>query len=61
MRSEHIRLLEFLGIAETRVKLAHSSIKQNDTDLRKLIENFQEVEKALEGSEYLAELYDCEN
>ena len=60
-RSEHIRLLEFLGVAATQVRLAHSSIKQNDSDLRSLIENFQELELNLEGSEYLAELHDCEN
>jgi len=60
-RSEHIRLLEFLGVAATQVRLAHSSIKQNDSDLHSLIENYQELELALEGSEYLAELYDCEN
>jgi LPS sulfotransferase NodH len=58
-RSEHVRLLDFLGVKATQVKLVHSSIKQNDNDLSTLIENFQELELALEGSEYLAELYDC--
>ncbi len=60
-RSEHVRLLEFLGVGATRARLTQASIKQNDTDLRTHIENFQELELALEGSEYLAELYDCEN
>lgn len=60
-RYEHIRLLEFLGVEATQARLKQSSIKQNDADLRTLIENFQELELALEGSEYLAELYDCEN
>jgi len=60
-RSEHIRLLEFLGLEAAQVRLAQSSIKQSSNDLRTLIENFQELELALEGSEYLEELYDCEN
>jgi LPS sulfotransferase NodH len=59
--SEHVRLLEFLGVGATRARLTQSSIKQNDTDLRTHIENFEELELALEGSEYLAELYACEN
>jgi len=58
---EHVRLLKFLGVKDWRVKLRQSSIKQSDTDLRTHIENFQELELALEGSEYLAELYDYEN
>ena len=57
---EHMRLLEFLGVGDTRARLAGSSIKQNDTDLRNHIDNFHELELALEGSEYLEELYDCE-
>jgi LPS sulfotransferase NodH len=60
-RSGHVRLLEFLGVDATQVRLAHSSIKQNDSDLRNLVENFDELEVALEGSGYLAELYDHEN
>lgn len=56
--SEHIRLLEFLGVESSRVKLAASSIKQNDTDLRALVANFGELEHALAGSEHLMELYD---
>jgi LPS sulfotransferase NodH len=59
--SEHVRLLEFLGVGATRAKLTQCSIKQNDTDLRTHIENFQELELALEGSGYLEELYDCKN
>jgi hypothetical protein len=59
--SEHVRLLEFLGMADTRARLTHSSIKQSDTDLRTHIENYHELERTLEGTEYLAELYDNEN
>jgi LPS sulfotransferase NodH len=58
--SEHVRLLEFLDAGTTGARLSQSSIKQNDTDLRTHIDNFQELELALAGSEYLAELYDCE-
>jgi LPS sulfotransferase NodH len=59
--SEHVRLLEFLGVASTDVQLMQSSIKQSDRNLRTHIENFQELERAFQGSEYLAELYDYEN
>jgi LPS sulfotransferase NodH len=59
--AEHVRLLGFLGVAATKARLTQSSIKQNDRNLRDLIENFQELELALEGSEYLAELYDRDN
>jgi len=58
---EHARLLKFLGVAATDTKLMQASIKQSDRDLRTHIENFQELELALDGSEYLMELYDNEN
>ena len=58
---EHVRLLEFLGIGATEVRLSQSSIKQSDRNLRTHIENFQELERAFEGSEHLAELYDYEH
>ncbi len=58
---EHVRLLEYLGVEATGVKLTQSSIKQNNKDLRTHIENFQELERAFRGSEHLAELYDYEN
>jgi len=54
-------VLEFLRVETTRMRLMEASIKQNNCDLRTLVENFQELERALEGSEYLAELYDCDN
>ncbi len=59
--SEHVRMLEFLGVGATGAGLVQSSVKQNDSDLRILVENFRELESALEGSEFLAELYDYEN
>ena len=58
---EHVRLLEFLGVEATGVKLTQSSIKQGGRDLRSHIDNFQELERAFRGSEHLAELYDDEN
>jgi LPS sulfotransferase NodH len=59
--SEHVRLLEFLGVEATDARLKQASVKQNDRDLRTHIENFQELEQAFKGSDYLAELYDYEN
>jgi len=59
--SEHIRVLEFLRVEATQMRLMQASVKQNNSDLRTLVENFQELEQALEGSEYLAELYDHGN
>jgi LPS sulfotransferase NodH len=56
--SEHVRLLMFLGARATHARLAQSSLKQSDTDLRSHIENFRELELALGDSEYLDELYD---
>ena len=58
---EHARLLEFLGVEATDTQLTQASVKQSDRDLRTHIENFQELELALDGSEYLTELYDNEN
>jgi LPS sulfotransferase NodH len=58
---EHARLLEFLDVEATGVQLTQSSIKQSDRDLRSHIHNFQELERAFQGSEHLAELYDDEN
>jgi LPS sulfotransferase NodH len=59
--SEHVRLLEFLGVEATDARLKQASVKQSDRDLRTHIENFQELERAFKGSDYLAELYDYEN
>jgi len=59
--SEHARMLEFLGVKATHARLVHASVKQNDSDLRTLVENYRELESALAGSEYLAELYDDES
>jgi hypothetical protein len=59
--TEHTRLLEFLGVGATGTRLTQASVKQSGRDLRTHIENFRELEAALEGSEYQAELYEYEN
>lgn len=59
--SEQARLLEFLGVEAPDTKLTQASVKQSNRDLRTHIKNFQELELALDGSEYLMELYDNEN
>jgi LPS sulfotransferase NodH len=58
---EQVRLLEFLSVESTESTLRQASVKQSDRDLRTHIENFHELERAFEGSDYLAELYDYEN
>jgi len=58
---EHVRLLGFLGVEATGVKLTQSSIKQGGKDLRTHIENYQELERAFQGSEHLEELYNYDN
>ncbi|MEZ5540433.1 MAG: hypothetical protein R3F42_00095 [Pseudomonadota bacterium] len=56
--AEQRRLLEFLGVEASGAALVEASIKQNDSDLRSHIANFEELESALAGSEYLAQLHD---
>jgi hypothetical protein len=56
-----VRLLGFLGVEATGVKLTQSSIKQGGKDLRTHIENYQELERAFQGSEHLEELYNYDN
>ena len=57
-RSEHHRLLTFLGVKAIHEPLSSSSVKQNPCDLRAVIANFAEVESELRGSEYADELHD---
>jgi LPS sulfotransferase NodH len=58
--SEQERLLRELG-ASTRASLRSGSVKQNDRDLRQLIDNFDELEIALRGSPHHAELHDTQH
>jgi len=57
-RSQHHRLLAFLGVKAVDEPLRASSVKQNPCDLRALIANFAEVESELRGSEFADELHD---
>jgi LPS sulfotransferase NodH len=57
-RSEHHRLLTFLGVKAIHEPLSSSSVKQNPRDLRAVIANYAEVESELQGSEYADELHD---
>ncbi|MBM3777293.1 MAG: hypothetical protein FJW23_03505 [Acidimicrobiia bacterium] len=55
---EQARMLGFLGLRDTRVPLSAASIKQNSSDLRDLISNFDELASALRHSACEAELRD---
>jgi hypothetical protein len=55
---ERRRMLKFLGVSEQLGLLRVESIKQNSTDLRQLVDNFDELAEALNGSELEAELHD---
>ncbi|MGD8817664.1 MAG: hypothetical protein PVJ51_10790 [Acidobacteriota bacterium] len=57
-RSEHRRLLTFLGVKAVDEPLRSCSVKQNPCDLRALIANFAEIESELRGSEFADELHD---
>lgn len=50
-RAEHLRWLEFLGVDDRKILLVGRSIKQNPSDLRRLVKNFDEIAKALRGTE----------
>jgi LPS sulfotransferase NodH len=52
------RLLEFLGVTETRYRLTAASVKQNPTDLQNVIANFRELAASVEGTSLAAELND---
>jgi len=51
-------LLEFLGVDALDLRLRPGSVKQNSTDLRDLLENFDELAAALAGTDLEAELRD---
>jgi LPS sulfotransferase NodH len=57
---ERLRLLEFLGVRPAPEVLRASSVKQNSTDLRRLVANFDELAAALRDTEFGPELYSTE-
>jgi hypothetical protein len=60
-RAEHSRLLAYLDIENSSVPLVARSVKQNPTDLRRLVANYDEVLNALGGTELVAELLSSQN
>jgi LPS sulfotransferase NodH len=52
----HSHLLGELGVTRRSIPLKSRSIKQNSSDLRQLVANYDEVLKALKGTEMVAEL-----
>jgi LPS sulfotransferase NodH len=59
--AEHARLLAYLGVENTSVPLVARSVKQNPTDLKRLVANYDEVLNELQGTELVAELLSSEN
>jgi hypothetical protein len=55
---EQTRLLRFLEVDPGRGSLKAASVKQNSTDLRDLVANFDQLARCLAGSELEAELHD---
>lgn len=53
-----IRMLQFLAVASLDVPLTAASVKQNSTDLRATIANFDELAESLADGELFAELND---
>jgi LPS sulfotransferase NodH len=57
-RPEQLRALHFLGVAAVDHRLTAISVKQTPTDLRKVVCNFSDIERALIGTDYHHELHD---
>jgi hypothetical protein len=57
--AEHMRMLRFLGVSSLESPLASVSIKQTPQNLRLVIENFEELDLSLAGTEYQRELRDA--
>jgi LPS sulfotransferase NodH len=60
-RAEQRRILGFLGVRATEHPLKAASIKQNPTDLRESVSNFDELCAGLQDTGLEVELYDREN
>ena len=56
---EQNTVLEFLGLMPCATGLEIRSIKQNSSDLRNLIENYDALLRYFEGTQFEAELLDC--
>jgi hypothetical protein len=54
------RILEFLGVAAEVCRLAPKSIRQNPMDLRELICNFNDLDRAWRGTPFHRELHSLE-
>ena len=59
--AEHARLLADVGVKSGPVQLMARSIKQNPTDLRRLVANFNDVMDALRGTDLIADLCSSNN
>lgn len=55
--TERQRILHYLGVNDVNMSLVESTRKQNTSDLRNMISNFDEVAHHLKGSELEQELY----
>ncbi|MCA9170166.1 MAG: hypothetical protein KDB23_20960, partial [Planctomycetales bacterium] len=60
-RATHRQLLEFLQVGDPKTPLAATSVKQNTTDLRQAIDNYDELLDQLATSSLSAELIDLHN
>lgn len=56
--AEHERILRFLEVDDAQIELSPQSVKQNPTDLRELVANFEQLAAALSGTDLCEELYD---
>lgn len=57
----HSRLLQYLEVRDRSAPLFAQSVKQNPTDLRRLVANYDEVLCALRGTELASELLSSAN
>jgi LPS sulfotransferase NodH len=58
--AEWLSILQFLNVTPQPAALSPGTRKQNSSDLRDLLANFAQLETALKGSEFEAELYERE-
>jgi hypothetical protein len=56
---QRLRLLNFLKVTPDVSLLRVQSVKQNPTDLRRIVANFDELSQALGGTDLAAELTSC--